>query len=148
MCLYSLIFQTVSVCAFCAVWGTQVLQAGNRCLPGFCGCFLFCSFSGVILAPESAWRCPPSHPHPLRWQERIPVRCAFMRPCQFRACGRRAHGVIHPPRRWQIKSVEGCREYKLTNHSLSLIILGIEVGTEKCWAHMIKNISKYPAWHR
>ena len=64
------------------------------------------------------------------------------------ACGRRAHGVIHPPRRWQIKSVEGCRKYKLTNHSLSLIILGIEVGTEKCWAHMIKNISKYPAWHR
>ena len=34
--------------------------------PGFCGCFLFCSFSGVILYPESAWRSsPPSPPAPL-----------------------------------------------------------------------------------
>lgn len=61
-CACPLIFQTVAVSAFCAVWGTQVLQAGNRCFPGFCGCFLFCSFSGVILYPESAWRCPPSIP--------------------------------------------------------------------------------------
>ena len=50
--------------------------------------------------------------------------------------------------RKQIGLVEGCRKNKLTNHSLSLIILGIEVGTKKRRAHMIKNISKYPTWHR
>lgn len=147
MCLYSLIFQTVSVCAFCAVWGTQVLQAGNRCFPGFCGFFLFCSFSGVILYPESAWRSsPPSPPAPLAGTHSGAVRL---------------HAPLPVPRLWtegarrntspQTLADKVCRrvsKYKLTNHSLSLIILGIEVGTEKCWAHMIKNISKYPAWHR
>ena len=39
-------------------------------------------------------------------------------------------------------------KYKLTIHLLSIIILGIEVGTEKCRAHMIKDMSGYPAWHR
>ena len=34
------------------------------------------------------------------------------------------------------------------SRTVSLIISGIEVGTEKCRAHMIKDISGYPAWHR
>lgn len=138
---------SVSMCVLCSLGYTGL--AGWK--PLFSGLlwlfFVLFIFRGNTI-PGKRMAVSPLHPHPLRWQERIPARCAFMRPCQFRACGRRAHGVIHPPRRWQIKSVGWCRKYKLTNHSLSFIILGIEVGTEKCRAHMIKDMSGYPAWHR
>ena len=99
-------------------------RLGTAVFRSFVAVFLFCSFAGVILAPESAWRCyPPSTG---------------------------AEGAWHhtSPRLGQIKIVEVCRKYKLTIHLLSLIILGIEVGTEKFRAHMIKDMSGYPAWHR